>query len=422
MYFQKRGKTYSFVYYDTILKKNVRLVQEKTPHFESDADALNFCKSWEAQNESLKLRIEKRLAWRARFHNFNQLLEIFEKAKKEEAPNTWKDYVDRVQYYVLPFFLEKKHENNINLWHYHIEEFREELTHHETIRGSRNKLIAYSTINHIIASFNSFMSTMLRYHYLENSCSLRQYPSTLLNERTEESIIETNVSNMIYSGLKSFHKLSADFFLTTLHTGLRINEGMGLNLSDLHLRYSEDDFMIRALKPYDLHPIGFLTLESQPFNRNNPRNDQGEVLRKPLKGKKKISIKNMRIIPLFEKPVFNTLVERWNQQRCFLERKRYGLNIKNYLLFDGLTNQRYSKDLKNVQQIIKIHHIHSAHDTRHTYCTWLADKTAGNYTLCRMILGHHDLDMTMRYVHLNAKIKQDLMDHEQLKKPMEFIQ
>lgn len=415
MYYQKRGKNYSFVYYDATLKRNVRLPQTAHAQFQSDEEADRFCKKWDAENDAMKFRIRKRMEWSKKFFDFNELLEIFQRAKKEEAPNTWMDYGNHIQYHVFPFFLTKRNCNNMNIWHYYFEEFRDHLQSSEVLKKKGlGPGIAYSTMNNIINSLNSFMNVMYRRRFVETRHICRHFSSSLLNQRSEESVVSLELQEMVYSALRFRSELSADFFLVSLHTGMRLNEQIGISIADICADEIESDFMKKALKPYNLKPYGFISLESQPAERMNPRNEIGKVPRKPLKGKRKIDPKDCRIIPLFHKRAYNILVKLWNRQRKLYESKRHGHDLKDYLLFDGLTYSIYSSNLRLIQQKMKSDHLHSPHDTRHTYSTWLADKTGGNYTLCRMILGHHDLDMTMRYVHINAKIQRQMKCKSQL--------
>ena len=422
MYFQKRGSSYSFVYYDSKLKKNVRLSRALHPNVKTEEDAKRFCQKWDAENDARELRMKKRLEWKMNYFNFTELLKTFEFAKREDAPNTWQQYSNLLQHYVFDFFLNKKEENNINNWHYHFEAFREHLqTTDHVRRGGQKTSIAYATMNNIINALNAFIEVMYRRRAIEHRHKCRHFAVHLLNQRDERSVIPSTTQDLIYSALRFRRELSADFFLISLNTGMRLNELLGLSLSDFICDEIDSDFMRRALSPHDFKVFGFISLESQPARREAPRNEKGAVPRKPLKGKRKIDPEQGRIIPIFEKRTHNTITRLWNLQRELYEKRPYGEDLKNYLLFDGLRASIYSSDLLTVQKKLKISHPYSAHDTRHTYSTWLADRTGGNYTLCRMILGHSDLDITMRYVHINSKLKRQMQSKLQLKSGLELV-
>lgn len=421
MYYQKRGKSFSFVYYDTTLRKNIRLPQREHPQILTETQAIAFCKRWDAAQDSQKVRIQKRLQWRDKYFDFQELLTIFEKSQNENAPNTWQTNSSYLKFYAFPFFLTEKKENNLNNWHYHFEEFRDHLQSAQNIRRKKKGgRIAYSTMNNIINALNGFMSVMYRRKYVEIRHLCRHFSSHLLNRSSEESVIDEETQEQIHSALRFRNEQSADFFHVSLHTGLRMNELLGLSLADFHVEEIHSEFMKQALKPYHLKVYGYLTVESQPFIRTSPRDSIGRVPRKPLKGKKRIDSKDCRIIPLFDKRAYNIVVRLWNKQRALFLTKRYGISLKDYLLFDGLTRSTYSSDMRVTQQKLRFFRYFSPHDTRHTYSTWIVDQTGGNYTLCRMILGHSDLNMTMRYVHVNALLRQQMKAKQRLYEPIEL--
>lgn len=339
--------------------------------------------------------------------------------KKEESPNAWQNFERDVRLHVFPFFLNTKQQPNLNLWKYHLEEFRSHLHTVKTMKGQ--KPIAYTTKNNIFSSLNGFLKTMYRHHYLEYELKVRRFPESLTNKKTADAVIDPEMANRIYDGLSFKLKSAAEFFWVLLHTGMRLNEGIGLSMADFYGHDVESDFMMKALNPYKLKPIGCIALESQPKHRNETRNQKGIVERKPLKSKKKIDPENARIIPIFNKKAYNILAIRWNEQQQHYQNRKFGPDLKNYLLFDGLRASTFSRLFKEVQKDMRLSFLHTPHDTRHTYSTWLVDQTAGNYTLCRMILGHSDLDMTMRYVHINAKLRRQLEMKYQTEKPLELV-
>jgi integrase len=425
MYFHKTvtGR-YAFSYYDPVLKRNIRLRKYQHPTFQTDQEAELFCKTWDAKNDALKTRIERRMEWSKKYFDFNNLVEIYENAKKEEAPNSWKEHSDFLRYYVFPFFLTKKGENNLNNWEYHFEEFRNSLQMGEILRkgkGGERKKLAYSTMNNIINSLNGFMRVMRRWKYIENDYKCRHFPSHLRNQGGIEMVIPEDVQKQIHKALLERRPISADIFLVSLKTGMRINEVMGISLADFSTKEIESDFLRNALKPHNLKPRGFINLMSQPALRLGARDASGRVPRKPLKGKKFIHSKFSRMIPIFDKDACNKLVELWNIQRLNFEKKRYGENPQDYLLFDDFTVNKYSSDLRVVQRKLKLNREYSAHCTRHTYCTWLYGRTGGSHSLGRMILGHHDIDMTMRYVHINEELRAQLDCKLQLKASLEMV-
>ncbi len=420
MYYQKRGSIYSFIYYDTTLKKNVRLNREMHPLIDDPQVASEFCKHWDATQDSIRARIQTKMKWQRRFYKFQDLIEIYERARKEDAPNSWKDCVNSLKHYILPFFLERKKESNVNNWHFHYEEFRDYLEDSRPLKlktGAAKERLAYGTMNNIIAAFNAFIVTLHRRQLIEKDHKCRQFSNHKLRRRGLSSVIDEESQAVILSLLTDLHPLSACFFRVSLHTGLRLNEQLGLSLSDFFSQAPESEVILTALEPYRLQANSYLSIESQPARHAGLR--EGKLIpRKPLKGKKRMDPGDCRIIPIFDLESYKCLVRLWNEQQALFESKKFGSCPDDYLLFDGLTRSIYSRNLRLAQKYLKFGP-YTPHEARHTYSTWLAEKTGGNYTLCRMILGHSDVDITMRYIHLNAKIQKQLRTKMQLSSPIE---
>lgn len=419
MYFQKRGGRYSFIYYDTTLKKNVRLSRAQTPSLQSDEEAEAFCRSWSIKYDSSKVRISKRLQWKSKYVEFDKLLKAFERSRKEEAPYSWMNHNQYMQYYILPFFLDQKDQPNPDLWHYHFEDFRQHLETISPIKTKKKKIgLAYSTINHIIKSLNSFMTILKRRCLIETAHRCRTFSQSKIKTKQEECIIPTDVGDLIHLTLKEIHPPSADLFSVSLRTGLRLNEMMGLSLNDVFEGDIDNEALKKVLEPYQMPIFGYISLESQPALKSRLRDDRQRVPRKPLKGRRRIDAESGRIIPIFSVSAWKILANLWNaQHRKYLER-RFGPNPSDYLLFDGLNKNTFSHYLRRAQQTLELERLFTPHDLRHTYSTWLAEITGGNYTVCRMILGHSKLDMTMRYVHMNARIRRSMEKQQQLLRPM----
>lgn len=411
MYFQKRGEKFSFLYHDRVLGRNVRLSQKLTPHMANESEAEAFCKKFEAENDAQRYRIEKRLSWREKYYNFEELIEKFRKAKNLEAPNVVDDMISHLRLYLFPFFLALKNQNNINLWEYHFEELRDYLRETKPAKGNKPRL-ALSTVNNIINTLNQFFEVSARYHLAEKAFHCRQFEKALLNRRGAEHVMSEEIAGLFVKCLKKRNMRSSDLFLVLLNTGLRVNEAMGLSLSDFHLDIHKSDYIKKLLMPFELMPLAYISVDSQPKNRINPRNARGVVERKALKSKKTIDPRHARNIPILDKETFNVLAARFNEQRKLFKVGRWGQDLKNYLLFDGLTNMVFANDMTFVRNKLKTEVDYSPHSLRHTYATRLVEKVSGNFTLCNMILGHHDINMTMRYVHINEamKLKSDTVD------------
>ena len=383
-----------------------------------------FCKKWSQEHLSGSLyeRTLHRLTWKEKFPHFNEYVLLYEKMRQEDSPNSWHNCMTYLKYYVLPFFLDKKKEPNINFWRRDFEEFREHLQKCRPLNPKNDEhLISFSTMNNIINSLNTFTQSMARRGLIEPMDKCRPFAQSRLNKRCTESVMDLFTQDKIYRLLKQRSPLSGDFFMVSLNTGMRLNEILGLSLADFFVHTPDSESLMKALSPYQMAPLGYISIDSQPARRISIRAADGTVPRKPLKGKKRIDPRDCRIIPIFDKLTFNTLVSLWNQQQGVYFSTRYGDNPSNYLLFDGLNRNIYARDLREVQLKARFPKMYSAHDARHTYSTWLAEKTGGNYTLCKMILGHSSINMTMRYVHIHGLIQKQLRSKAQLKLPLTMV-
>lgn len=408
MYFQRRGNHFSFIYYDTTLKKNVRLHQQFTLGIDTEEKARAFCKDWDQKMDALKMRLQRKHAWKNRYHDWIRLLETFEKVRKEEASNSWDSDVFNLESYIFPFFLEKMNLTNLRTWEGYLEDFRDYLLECPAVRqkGKDTKL-AYASRNNIISSLNAFLLMLYRRREIDRLVKCRHFPRWRLNRKNDESVMSPEQQQSLFLSLKTLDSEAALFFWISLHTGLRLNEMLGLSLSDVFTGEVENIALKNALKPFQMPYFGYIVLESQPLSSTHLRLGH-RVPRKPLKGKKSISYENARMIPIFDKQTFNYLASLRNTQATHYQLGRYGSNPQDYLLFENLTKGRYSRLLRLAQERLLCSQRFSPHDTRHTYSTWLVQETGGNFQLCQMILGHSELETTQRYVHVNAQLNRRL--------------
>lgn len=422
MYFQKVGEKFYFIYYDVSLRKNVRLKTKDTPNFKTEEEALAFCRSWDSKLDAMRSRIAKKTEWHSKYHAFHDLMKLYEKVRREDAPNSYDADIYYLDYYILPFFLEKKGLPNANLWVNAYEEFKDELLVVKPLKLKKTQnSLSYATKNNIIKTLNTFMAFMHRRRQIERLDKCQYFPKSKLNSKDETSVISHEERDAMMSALEEINDLAAQFFWVSLHTGLRLNELLGLSLANFFGGESKNEDLNLALNRFELGSHGYIAIDSQPKSAIHIRTPIGTVPRKPLKGKKKISHENSRVIPILNSQTFNRLVKLWNKQQELFRSKRYGVDPKNYLLFDGLNKNIYSNALRLAQIKMNRPRPYTPHDTRHTYSTWLVSKTAGDYNLCKLILGHTSLDVTLKYVHLNAQIHKSMTIKEQLETPMKEV-
>lgn len=85
--------------------------------------------------------------------------------------------------------------------------------------------------------------------------------------------------------------------------------------------------------------------------------------------------------------------------RLLLDRLQHARGA--YVFTNAMTGQRYKSFSKGFQLCKKRANVNcTMYDLRHTYASWLIQKGVGIYTI-KDLLGHGDIDSTMRYAHLD---------------------
>lgn len=421
----KKGETYySFVYYDKKLKKNVRLRREEVPaSITTDRQADEFCRLREAEHESAKLRIQRKLAWQKKFYDFDKIMAVFEPEIKKRAVNSWETVLYYLKQYVLDFYLNHKQSNNLNNWHLHFDDFRSWLEKVEPSHRTKTGKLSYSTRNHIIGALNTFLEVMHRKRMVAELHKCPKFAGHLLAKRTVDDVLGDEEMDFIEKRLREIEPtgLAADFFVILNSTGLRIGEGLALSMADFFPDEITDEKLRRPLNLCGIESHGYITIESQLKHPGKPKDKNGRVSRKPLKGRKRIEPESGRTIPVISAKVFNILARRWNEQNELVAKRTHGENPLDYLLFDGLTKNNYARYLVSAYKGTKYRH-KSPHCSRHTFSTNFAGMAGGNPLLCKLVLGHKDIETTMRYIHLYESINRKARTRELRKTPIKLVQ
>lgn len=419
----KKSAYYSFLYWDPKTKKRIRLKKSEVPSdIDSDFKAEAFCKVKEAELQAYSLKAKRDLEWKKKFYDFESLLEIYCKQRKKDAPNSWETDVYYLEQYVFNFFLTKKSSNNLNSWELHFEDLREWLEHEaELVKQKRaNSTLAYATKNACIKSLNRFLSTMVRQNKMKGpapKCQL--FPKHQLNRKGIEAYIEVSESRLVFQKIKEADVEVADFYWVILHTGLRLNEALGLAASHIFKGAPKDLNLSKMLSRYKINPIVHVILDSQPKGRNSVRDSDGMVERKPLKHRRKIEPKNNRIVPVTDEKAAQILAARFNEQAKLIKDKAYGECRSNYLLFENLDKNRVASRIRKAYEQLSLKP-KSPHDCRHTYCTELVALTEGHHFLAKHVLGHADIQTTENYLHLWEAIQQKLVQDQQIEETIDL--
>lgn len=408
---------FSFVYWDG--EKRIRLKKDECPHFTSREKAEEWANAKEAEINTAKSRIMRRLQWKTQYYEFSKLSDSYIEYCKKTQPSSWKNSAFDLENYVIPYFLDVKKSNNPNNWSLHFEDFKRWLEEDAyTIKRNR-RLISYSTKNHCIKTLNTFLEYMKKQNLVDpsNVYKVTSFPSHKVGSRNAEHLIAPEEFKEVHRNLVETNPLVSTFFETAYWTGMRFNEIFGLSMDDLMAGELQDNVLGPALKDHKIDCFGYILLESQPATKIRLRLNNGVIKRKPLKGKHKIDPKFNRLVPIISKELFNNLVKLYKIQEEKFKKKIYGPDPKNYVLFEDLNTTEASMALRDAYKNTK-YTPKSYHCCRHTRCTELVGQTR-DFVLARYWLGHARQETTLKYTHI---YQQSANTARKKKQKIEFVE
>lgn len=209
----------------------------------------------------------------------------------------------------------------------------------------------------------------------------------MINRKGIESYIPEDEMTAVYRALERIDQECAEFFWVLCHTGLRLNEGVGLALYQVFKGGPKEKTLRKMLERFEIKSYLHLILDSQPIHGVAVRGKDGCVKRKPLKHRKRIEPKGSRLIPINDKRTTEILIKRFNRQVKLYKERAYGDDKGNYLLFDSMDKNRISNKMRKVYQQLALK-AKSPHDCRHTFCTNMVAQTEGHTFLAKYVLGH----------------------------------
>lgn len=410
-------KYFSFIYWDG--ERRVRLKQSEHPNFKNYEDAKEWAKAKEAEVNSAKARIIRRLQWKTQYYDFTKITDKYIEKCKKEQPNSWKNTVIYLENYVMPYFLGVKASNNPNNWPLFYTEFQDWLEEKALTVKHPQRVIAYSTKNHCIKTLNTFLQFLIQRNLMDptNFHKMKAFPADKVNERESDDLISKEEFKKVYSMLKEKSDEVAAFYQCAYFTGMRFSEIFGLSMDNLFIGELEDEVLKRALDHHKIKYYGYIVLESQPKFKTRKRGKNGEVLRKPLKGKKKIAEKYNRIVPIIDKELFNNLTRLYKKQEALRASKTHGENWKNYMLFDESSHTKLVTYLRKTYEKTNFKP-KGYHCCRHTRCTELVGYTR-DFVLARYWLGHSRQETTLRYTHI---YQQSVRKARKKKQKIDFLE
>ena len=400
---------YSFLYFDKEQNKMVRIsratIQKRFGCDITDSIKADLAiKVLDAEYESMVSKLEKRAKWESEYYEFHKLLEQYSEKQKKNAPNSYKNNIHYLRYYVLHYFLTVAKCNNIERWPDFYENFREWLVNEATLIKNPEKLISYGAKNHCIKTLNTFMRQIYREKLVDKLYLCEKFPSYQLNERSIDDVISIDEMETVYSRLLYLGAdLEAGFFRLLYFTGMRFNEALGISLQDVHEGNPEHEYLQRILSRHEIKPIGYIVLMSQPAHETRALRDvSGKIKRKPLKGRKRINEKNARIIVISDKTLWKQLGKLYNQKVDEFEYLSWGTDPTDYPLFEGIDKSSSTRRLKKAFKSENLPY-RSWHCCRHSCATNLIGAT-GDHNLARLWLGHSSSSVIERYIHIHQAI------------------
>jgi hypothetical protein len=379
-----------------------------------DADAEMF--RFEAKLDARLRERQKRESWHDKFYNFGTLIQIYEKERKISAKNSWDSKLFWFRDYVLHFFLTEKMCANLEEWKGHFFEFKKFL---EVVKTKRsNKALAYASKNHCINELNYFLQVMWEANKCEKQPKLPLFSEKLVNNhKGAKDLIPKEEFEAVYNQIVEFEKTSipgrnyfSDTYWCLRHTGLRINEILGIGIYNFRQGPPPRQEVKDLLANNNItHIYSYLFLLHQPAQKRR----NGTVIEfKPLKGKSGLP-QDARYIPILDSTTHNILRKYHNQMLELKKAGQYGNDEKNYaFFFDHVSAQQMRQYIYESYVILGIKDKYkSTHYTRHSKTTDIVKTSKGmSDELARLVVGHaKGSKTTQRYNLLYQEIVEEEM-------------
>ena len=187
--YTKSVNYYSFVYYDSASKKRVRItrsyIQDRFGHDITDLEeAESVIQTLSHEIASRENDQKDRLAWASEAPEFMEMLELFLKTHKKNAPNSYGNTMHYLRYYVCHYFLQIACTPDVEQWGLYFDEFREWLEERATITRTPGQRISYNSKNHCIHALNIFLKFLYRKHLISHMVPCTRFPAYQMRMRT----------------------------------------------------------------------------------------------------------------------------------------------------------------------------------------------------------------------------------------------
>lgn len=358
-------------------------------------------------------RVAKKLEWQKKYYDFEPLIEKYADWAKLGSPNSYTFNQVRIRQYVLPFFLGEKDCNNVNQWPMYHQEFKDWL---RSQKNKKKEFVAIATVNNCITAYNSFIEYLKEYNQIdaESAIKIKVFPEHMTNERGFDDVILEDERDAVFKELKNINQDVAEFFWILWHTGMRFHELFTLPVNAL-FKGEVEASLHKELSKHDYRYTGYILLESQGADKDRKRLIDKSLERKPLKGHRKISAKDSRVIPIWDSECWNFLARRYKKAKASHEKNDFGMDLSNYLFFEGMNRSQATSAIATAYKNLKLEP-KSFHCCRHSFATLMVGKTQSIF-LTRAITGHKS-DAFERYLHvfeqMNTEAKRGNQEIEEI--------
>ena len=394
----KDGSHYYSFSYDDPTGKRIRLIKSEHPHFTEEKEAREWADSQDGQRKARLDLIARKNDYKTKYYDFAELVNKYASHLKDKQPNSHANFLHYFETYALSFFITIKKADNPNNWHMFFSDFRDWLSRDATIiAGTKLKV---GSANNIILSVNNFLGFLSEKNLIDSDSAIKKcrlFDKSLIGHKTFENVASEAEFAQIHLRLKEVNASSAEFFWLLYHTGMRLTEALSLPMNCLYKGEIETGTLHEELTEKKIKYVGYIILESQCTKKSRVRDKTGHIKRKALKGRKTISAKNSRIIPVFNIATWNILAKRFKKCKIDFDAQLHGADKRDYLLFEEVA---YASINKHIKQAYKptAYKSKTPHDMRHSFCTIFTGKYR-SLLLSKVILGHKS-DSFDRYLHI----------------------
>lgn len=382
---KKTGLTSYNIRYRDINGSMRRLNHELYPRFKNKEEAQEWIRTESAHLAGLKAERERIKLNNQKYPRLTDKLNLFIEYKKTKIKEhkTLESYFNN---YIFNFYLNIKNITLFESWHLEHDEL---LVYLQTTKSKKGTPLSPETIRKICHYLNDF------YGFLESknltSKQLIKIEVKPTGDDNQRAMINaywtTEAFNLIMPQLSDE---SREFCTLLYHTGLRVNELMGLSRRDITMGQIKQ--IHQLLVSYQVDYVGYITLKGQLDS-----SDGLNYTLKPFKSKTSLHSKYYRVIPISKETLdlIRDRLDRLNIPKFdpLINTEEESIN----LIFKGVNPTKVLRELQSVCRLNNLSDKTILHYFRHTYVTNMLIKCNDDFNLISKFTGHSSLRVMSRY-------------------------